>query len=145
MGWAGSASLARSDAASGELSMRLPWPLFFEQELVEVSVARNRDGEFARVIGLPRFDPARDPPRLQELGDELRVCGIAGSFLGRGITALDQHALDQAVHLGQGFGRRIDEQRLETSPLSLPIAAIETGIGHKNRMRTYDPFETLRP
>jgi hypothetical protein len=81
--------------------------------------------------------------RLQELGDELDVCSVSRSFLGRRVTALGQETLDQSVDLGQGFRRRVDDQGLECLPLGLPLVAIETWFSHENSMRAADPFETL--
>ena len=137
----GSAVVSSCVTSTGRSRRRLRW--FREQELVEVAIAGDRGADRARVVGLPRLDQARDPPRLQELGNELRVGGPAGSFLGRRVTTLDQQALDEAIRLRQGLRRRIDEQGLETLPLRLPLVAIETGSDHENRMRATDPFETL--
>ena len=114
-----------------------------EQELIEVSVRRDRGADLARVVGLAPLDHVRYPPRLQELSDELRGGRVASFFLRRWVTALGQHALDQAIHLGQGFRRRVDDQRLEALPFGLPLVAIETRFDHENKMRAYDPFETL--
>jgi hypothetical protein len=117
--------------------------VFGEQELVEAAKGGNRSADVARVHCLARLYEARDPPRFQELGDELGLGRVVRFLLGGGVTALDQHALDQPIHLRKGFFGRVDNQGLETLPLRLPVVPIEAGFDHRKEMRADDPSETL--
>jgi hypothetical protein len=117
--------------------------VFGEQELVEAAIAGNRSADVARVHGLACFYEPRDAPRFQELGDKLGLGRITGFLLRGGVTAVDQHALDQPIHLRKGFFGRVDNQGLETLPLRLPVVPIEAGFDHEKEMRANDPSETL--
>ena len=114
-----------------------------KEELVEAAIGGDRSADLSRVDRLARFDEVRDPAGFQELGDEPGVGRGRRFFLGGGVTTLDQHALDQPIHLRQGLRGGIDHQGLETLPLRLPVVPIDAGFDHGRGMRAYDPFETL--
>src|SRR5438874_246721 len=100
--------------------------VFAEKELIEVAVTGNRGPDFARVDGFAPIDEGRDSSRLEKLGDDLGLGRFASLLFGRRVAPVRQHALDQAIDLRQGFSRRIDDQRLESLPLGLPLVQIKT-------------------
>jgi hypothetical protein len=117
--------------------------LLAKKELIEAAVAGDRGADVARVDRLASLDEVRDSARFQELGDQLGIGGVKRFFLGCGVTILDQHALDQPIHLRQGLRRSVDHQGLETLPLRLPVMPIDAGFDHGRGMRANDRFETL--
>jgi hypothetical protein len=70
------------------------------RKLVEVAIARDRGAYRGRVFGLAFLDQVCQPPRFQELGDELRIGCLPSCFLGRRVAALTEQPLDQPIDSG---------------------------------------------
>jgi hypothetical protein len=101
-----------------------------EQELVQIPIARNCRADVAGADRLAALDQVRDPPRLEELGDDRRIGRLMRGVLREWESALGHHSLDQCVDLRQRLGRRVDDERLQRLPLALPFVSVEPGFDH---------------
>jgi len=85
----------RDQSARGGFSGRVR----LEEARVEVSVAGNRGADVARVDGFTALHQPRDPPRLEELREQLGLGRLLDRVLRDRQPAGGHHPLDELVQL----------------------------------------------
>ena len=101
----------------------------------QVAIEADSHADVSRIDVVAPVDLLRDLVRGAERRCDLRVDALVVDRIRgrRRITRLVEHAREQPVHLGEGFQRRVDDERLELGPRRLPLVAVEARLLHGHR------------
>jgi len=102
-----------------------------DEVLVQRAITLDSGSDIARVDVCVLVDQSRGLVGGEELRDDVAIVTVAHDRVVDRVAAGLQHLVDEAVDLGQRFGRGRLEVLLELLPPTLPLVFVQSRLEHR--------------